>query len=394
MIIVSNERIPNRKVNYSYSEFVELAFSDAGLDTDGDITMINIHDMEPDIFDVTKDVSDIGYFTLTGTAPGFCTSQVEDWSDLMEAQNKDDDSTMAQMSNLDNYASGYSNPSIKESIANLLEDSVYDEGETEEEKKDAKMFLFGSSKGGTGKTFTAIISTYRYAKTHPHQKIALVDLDIIDGQVGISIHKVNPKLDKYFTEYQKGYRDYRTMKEYAVKANPPFPQNVDFYLAPSSGASITDYKFWLNVLENARENYDVVVFDTGIDYINLPPITFAYKCADKIILVTTTSIKSVNSVSKQIGRLTGEIPSPDQFEKKNVFAKEDEIGPRLNIVITQMQPTNEMNGTIYKQLSSKANVIATFGIITDSVSRAEFYGEWDVFDRNEGICKYLDEIMS
>lgn len=390
MIIVSNERVMGKKVNYTYQQFVELAFSDAGLDSDGDMIMINIHDMDDEVFSVTKDVGEIGYFTLTGTAPGFCTSQVEDWSDLAE----DNETQTPDLSNIPTLSNDFMDSATPDSIMNLLSDSGYEEEiDSGNEKKDAKVFVFGSSKGGTGKTFTAIISTYRYAKTHPHQKIALIDFDIIDGQVGISIHKINPTLKKYYTEYQKGYKDYRTMKEYAVKANPPYPQNVDFFLAPSNGSSITNYQFWLNVIKNACENYDVVVFDTGIDYINLPPISFVYKAADKILLVTTTSIKSVNSVTKQIGRLKGEIPSRDQFGEE-VFSAEDNIAPHLNVIITQMQKTNRMNEMIYSQLAEKANVIATFGIITDSISKAEFYGAWDVFDKNDGINRALDDIMS
>lgn len=390
MIIVSNERVMGKKVNYTYQQFVELAFSDAGLDSDGDMIMINIHDMDDEVFSVTKDVGEIGYFTLTGTAPGFCTSQVEDWSDLAE----NSESQAPDLSNIPTPSNDFMDSATPDSIMNLLSDSGYEEeSDSGDEKKDAKVFVFGSSKGGTGKTFTAIISTYRYAKTHPHQKIALIDFDIIDGQVGISIHKINPTLKKYYTEYQKGYKDYRTMKEYAVKANPPYPQNVDFFLAPSNGSSITNYQFWLNVIKNACENYDVVVFDTGIDYINLPPISFVYKAADKILLVTTTSIKSVNSVTKQIGRLKGEIPSRDQFGEE-VFSAEDNIAPHLNVIITQMQKTNRMNEMIYSQLAEKANVIATFGIITDSISKAEFYGAWDVFDKNDGINRALDDIMS
>lgn len=390
MIIVSNERVMGKKVNYTYQQFVELAFSDAGLDSDGDMIMINIHDMDDEVFSVTKDVGEIGYFTLTGTAPGFCTSQVEDWSDLAE----NSEIQAPDLSNIPTPSNDFIDSATPDSIMNLLSDSGYEEeSDSGDEKKDAKVFVFGSSKGGTGKTFTAIISTYRYAKTHPHQKIALIDFDIIDGQVGISIHKINPTLKKYYTEYQKGYKDYRTMKEYAVKANPPYPQNVDFFLAPSNGSSITNYQFWLNVIKNACENYDVVVFDTGIDYINLPPISFVYKAADKILLVTTTSIKSVNSVTKQIGRLKGEIPSRDQFGEE-VFSAEDNIAPHLNVIITQMQKTNRMNEMIYSQLAEKANVIATFGIITDSISKAEFYGAWDVFDKNDGINRALDDIMS
>ena len=92
--------------------------------------------------------------------------------------------------------------------------------------------------------------------------------------------------------------------------------------------------------------------------------------------------------------MKGEIPSKDE-NGRNVFSAEDEIAPHLNIIITQMLPTdNGMNKTIYNTLAQKSNVIATFGVITDSVSRAEFFGEWGVFDRNAGVNKALDDIIS
>lgn len=437
MIIVSSCIIVGRNERHlSYKEFKEKAFSPEGLDVD-DILMLNIHDVEPDVYQDCRGVDQIGFFSLSGTCPSWCdASSIQDWSMYQKGGPVDQVAQqpvnqVARPANPievpeQNYHGVGSQqwavpepslPSREDLRAGMapgvqpeqpqipsMQQQAFNDAQREVESllsdsagdasgKGAKVFVFGSSKGGTGKTFTAIISTYRYAKTHPHQKIALVDFDIIDGQVGISIHKVKPTIRMYFSEYQKGYRDFRTMHEFAVHARDPFPQNVDFYLAPSNNARINDDGFWLNVIQNCIENYDVVVFDTGIDYINLRPISYVYKCADKILLITTTSIKSVNSVTKQIGRLKGEIPSKDDLGH-NVFRPEDEIAKRLHVVITQMLPTNEMNRTIYNTLASKAPVAATFGVITDSVSRAEFYGEWNIFDKNANVNKYLDNIMS
>ena len=470
MVIVSSCLVAGRNERHlSYRIFKEKAFSQEGLDID-DVLMLNIHDVEQDVYQECVEVPQIGFFSLTGTCPSWCdVKKVQDWSMYQKgaptesviggntaqgvdpsaiqggqmpqntihvpqqeygqgqqqytvaepvAMNREDIRSGMQQGQQfvqpqQNFAAhGVVPPTVPQmqqvpqvqqpmqqvpqqaindaerEVTSLLNDSVGDAG-----GRGGKVYVFGSSKGGTGKTFTAIISTYRYAKTHPHQKIALVDFDIIDGQVGISIHRVKPTIRKYFSEYQKGYRDFRTMHEFCVHAREPFPQNVDFYLAPSNNARINDDNFWLNVIKNCIENYDVVVFDTGIDYINLRPISYVYKCADKILLITTTSIKSVNSVTKQIGRLKGEIPSKDD-QGHDVFTAKDEIEKRLHVVLTQMLPTNEMNRTIYNTLASKAPVAATFGVITDSVSRAEFYGEWNIFDHNSGVLKALDDIMS
>lgn len=392
MIIVSNVRVPGKSEQHmSYNEFVRQAFSDDGLQTD-EFLMININETAQDVYDAAKgETQQIGWFTLTGMVPPWAEVGVQDWRAFAGQQQAAAPTQQAAP------APEIPVPPVpdmdynqEKQVSDLLNDSMGGEDAAD----GAKVYVFGSSKGGTGKTFTALISTYRYAKMHPYQRIALVDFDIIDGQVGISIHKVQPTLRKYLSEYQKGYQDFKTMSQFAVHARDPYPQNVDFYLAPSNNARINDDKFWINVIQNCVENYDVVVFDTGIDYINLRPISYVYKCADKILLITTTSIKSVNSVGKQIDRLKGLLPSKDQ-EGRNVFSAEDEIAPRLNIVITQMMVNDKkMNTTIFKTLTGKANVVATFGVITDSVQKAEFYGMWDIFDRNMGINKALDDIMA
>lgn len=382
MIIVSSIKTNKTDLNHlSYEEFIEKACNE-GLAIE-DTIALNINDLDQDFFDQLKDNDDVLFFTLTGKYPSFASNyKIEDWSQSNLQSKNEDDSDF--------------NDGLDDSISNLLNnvsDEDYEINEEKEERKDAKIYVFGSSKGGTGKTFTSIISTYRYAKTHPNEKIALVDFDIIDGQVGISIHKVKPTMGHYYIEYQKGYRSFEDMKRFAVKGNHVFPKNVDFYLAPTAGSTIDNDEFWVNIIQNCIENYDVVVFDTGIDYLNIEPISYAYKIADKINLVTTTSIKSVNSVIKQISRLKGEIASKGR-EGVDVFTKEDDVGPRLNVIITQMVETNNMNKRVYANLSDKANVIATFGVITDSVSRAEYFGEWDVFDRNSAINKSLDNVMA
>lgn len=400
MIIVSNEIIKNKQGTFlSYSEFVEKAYSDEGLDM-GDGIFINVNDLQEDVFGDLEGLDGVSYFTTNKNIPKFMNNvKVENWDIEIEKEIIKNDINQESQTEPE-YFLDKKDEKIEDSIKDLLNCTDLDDEDyisEEQNEKEARIIVFGSSKGGTGKTFTSLISTYRYAKTHPNEKIALVDFDIIDGQVGISIHKIRPTMGRYFVEYQKGYRDFNTMKNFAVKGNNVFPQNVDFYLAPTSGSPIENEDFWFNIIKNCIENYDLVVFDTGIDYLNITPISYAYKIADKINLVTTTSIKSVNSVTKQIGRLKGEIASPGKIGEtkvENVFNPDDEIAPRLNVIITQMVPTNKMNETIYSDLSKKCNVIATFGVITDSISEAEFYGHWDIFDKNAAINKYLDNIMA
>lgn len=271
-----------------------------------------------------------------------------------------------------------------ERITSLLRSSVSNNRIDEYDSKEALVYLFGSSKGGTGKTFTCLISAYRYAKTHPDQKVALADFDIIDGQVAISIHKIGPTMYEYFKDWRMGDTSFRTMKDYKVNTNR-FPENLDFYLAPKD-MLIKSNEFWENICSNLIKNYDVVFFDSGIDYLNYEPISTLYKIADKIIIISTTSIKSVSSVSKQIRKLKGEI-------ENNVFDKEDELADKINIVITQASKNDEMNSTVFKTLEQNAKISGVFGVLTSDIQRAEYFGMWNVFDNNKKFNETIDNIL-
>lgn len=384
-IIISTVRVnTNSDIMYSYQEFEEMAFGDKGLNySEGDVFYVNVNDVAEEHFLELKTMPDMfQFFTTDGTGPDFIDVEVSQFEELKDAPQER--KSIQIKSNEGNTGSSQMD-SILEMATSEFDEEIPQEEESSK-KENAKVILFGSSKGGTGKTFTSVMSTYRLAKQNPNKRIALIDFDIIDGQVGISIHKIKPTMARYHTEYQKGYSDFQTMKRFAVNANAPYPSNVDFYLAPNDGTVIDDDAFWISIIVNCIENYDYVVFDTGIDYLNIVPISYAYKLADKIILITTTSIKSVNSVTKQIAKLTGN-------SANNVFSKDDEIQSKLNIVITQMVESSDMNGTIYNSLNQAANVVATFGVITESVSKAEFYGQWDVFDNNPRMNETFDNIM-
>ena len=416
MIIVSNSKVSSQFTQgaklLSYNKFVDMLFSDDGFSEEGDL-YVNINEITEydgvsaeEIFQALLE-NGTEFFSTNQEAPEFSAEiidSIHDWYDE-EVDNEDRASQEAYEQNTVDYQQtgqmegqniqqfGFSgDPLVQDNIANLINESAnYDDSKAntheQEGQKEAKIILFGSSKGGTGKTFTAVISTYRFAKTHPDKKIALVDFDLIDGQLGITLHTVRPTLREYYNSYLRGVKDAQTMQQFSVKGNSQFPQNVDCYLAPNSGSVIKNDDFWFNVIENLTTNYDYVIFDSGIDYLNIRPIAYAYMCADKINLVTTTSIKSVTSVTKQISKLKGENANP-------TYTKEADLARRINIIITQMIPGDETNSTIYSSLNAQAPVIATFGNITNFISSCEYYGMWTIFDDNDAINAALDTIMS
>lgn len=257
--------------------------------------------------------------------------------------------------------------------------------------KEARINLFGSSKGGTGKTFTCLISAYRYAKTHPGQKVALFDADVTDPQVAIAIHKMNPTLYDYWRNWNNGNKSFEFMQICKTQSSN-FPANLDFYLAPKDYV-INNDQFWLDVLNNLITSYDVLFIDSGIDYINIPLISYCYKVADRVVLVSQTSIKSTSSVLKQIHRLKGKIPSQNS-NGENVYSPEDQIGPKLRLAITgYIREDKKQNDTIINNFQKNIKISALFGQLSSKISQAEFFGYWNVFDKDQKFNASLDRLL-
>ena len=252
----------------------------------------------------------------------------------------------------------------------------------------AKVILFGSSKGGTGKTFTCLLSAYWYSKTHPNEKIALADFDIIDGQIGITINKVTPTVQDYYKHFRAGESGMRYLNNCKLHAEN-FPANIDFYLAPPQDIpEVTDnVEFWDNVFRELITHYDVVFFDSGIDYLGKVPISKLYKIADKIILTSNPSINSVKSVVKQINNLSGK-------RANNVFYPEDHIIDRINVVLTRVYDNDEINQVVFNIISELAPIIALFGNIDNIVSRIQWFQQWGLVDANPGIIETLENIIN
>lgn len=279
---------------------------------------------------------------------------------------------------------------LNKSMSNMLLYDDWDASAPQANRKaaPAKVILFGSSKGGTGKTFTCLISAYWYAKTHPTQRIALADFDIIDGQIGITINKLTPTMQDFYKVAKAGQNDFAHLDNCKVKSDK-FSPNIDFYLAPSQDIPIitNDNNFWTDVFKLLITNYDVVFFDSGIDYLGKPPISQLYKIADKIIITCNPSINSVKSVIKQFKTLSGQ-------RLNNIFKPGDDILSRTNVVLTRVYANQTINDLVVQNITKFVPVIAAFGNIDHIISQIQWYQMWELIDANKAITDSLEDIAN
>lgn len=285
----------------------------------------------------------------------------------------------------------FENQPMQNAINNMLQFDDFDIGDRSKNRKaaPAKVILFGSSKGGTGKTCTCLFSAYWYAKNHPTEKIALADFDIIDGQVGITINKLTPTMQDYYKLYINNRRDFISLENNKVKSDH-FSPNIDFYLAPSQDIpTITNNnEFWNDIFDKLIKNYDVVFFDSGIDYIGKLPISNLYKIADKVIITCNPSINAVKSVIKQFKTLSGQ-------RQNNIFRPGDDILKKTGIVLTRIDKSDDsINRIVEENIKKYVPIIAEFGQIDKDISQIQWYQQWLTIDTNTAITQQLDKIIA
>ena len=277
---------------------------------------------------------------------------------------------------------------LQQNMSNLLQFDDYDAGDRSRNRKaaPAQVILFGSSKGGTGKTFTCLISAYWYAKNHPTEKIAVADFDIIDGQVGITINKLTPTMNDYYKLYKGGRKDFSYLENVKVKSDH-FSPNIDFYLAPSQDIpTVTnDNEFWTDIFNKLISNYDVVFFDSGIDYIGKMPISNLYKIADKIIITSNPSINSVKSVIKQFKTLSGK-------RANNTFRPGDDILSKVKVVLTRVDSSDDIIKIVRQNISKYVPIVAEFGQIDKEIQQVQWYQQWITIDGTPKITDQLNKI--
>ena len=283
------------------------------------------------------------------------------------------------------------NKGTKQALTNLITIDDYDTETRPRKASPAYVYLIGSSKGGVGKTTTGLFLVNAYAKMHPNAKIAFADFDIIDGQIAVAIHKVSPTLFDFYKAYKHGKTSFSYLENCKVKSE--HFGNVDFYLAPPQELpTITnDEAFWKTVFEHLIKNYDVVFFDSAIDYLEKKPVSMLYKIADKIFIVTNMALFSVKSIIKQLRTLEGD-------RKNDVFSKSMDIISRVRVILTRVSSDEAdipLNKYIKDLINEYAPVVGAFGNIDPIINKIQWYQRWELIDESvnpeiwDMLCRIL-----
>jgi len=257
------------------------------------------------------------------------------------------------------------------------------------------VYTYGSSKGGSGKTFTCMMSAYRYAKNNPFEKVCIVDLDIIDGQIGTSILQKSPNIYDFYKLWTKGLSTSTDLLSCKINS-PMFPPNLDFYLGVPD-FYVNKANFWSDFFNCLAQNYDTCFFDTGIDYRNYPQIRAAYHMADKIILTTTTDLNSITSVSLQISRLGGG-PGAINNNGVKVYTKEDGLLDKITVCITRADPNDLETNNIVMGIFSANNKQVKIGAIFPNtyqkkIADAQYRRKWNGFDNEKAWNSKIDALL-
>lgn len=186
---------------------------------------------------------------------------------------------------------------------------LLEEDDDEENPYLGRVVTVTSSKGGSGKSTVALtLATYlAHASINSEKeglepkrlKIAVLDLDVRDGQIGFLTGNSKPTVIQLRT---RGVSK-KNIEEVAIY-NPRL--KLDVILAPKRPRNAEDLPpdFYVELIQTLRKMYDYVILDTSVNYLDPLLEKVAYPMSDQIIFVTDIVINSVFSMTRWILEVT------------------------------------------------------------------------------------------
>lgn len=179
------------------------------------------------------------------------------------------------------------------------------------EEKLGKVVAVTSSKGGSGKSTIAISLASYIARSSELSKkegledkklkVAIVDLDIRDGQLGFLTGFYKPTV---LSIVLKDEVSVQTVSETTIESDG---LKCDLYLAPKNPRASEDTppQFYNELIQTLRAMYDYIILDTSVNYLDPLLEEVAYPSADQIIFVTDLGVNSIFGMTRWIQEVTG-----------------------------------------------------------------------------------------
>ena len=238
-----------------------------------------------------------------------------------------------------------------------------------------KIVCFYGGKGGVGKTTTLLSLAGTLSKLN--KKVLIVDLDLTNGAIAISLNReANKTIFNFVEDYINN--KYNDLDKYITK----YDENISFVASPKDPryASRIDIKYIDILLEKSVYNHDVVLIDTR-SILNEISV-YSLDKSDVVYLLTTNDCVSLKNV-KNIVNLFIEnnldkykiilnnsfIPNKDYFSNYDI---KNIIGHNVDYVISSSFHVNNLdelvvNGEIITYKYSKFKDEKIFKLIANEI---------------------------
>ena len=238
-----------------------------------------------------------------------------------------------------------------------------------------KIVCFYGGKGGVGKTTTLLSLAGTLSKLN--KKVLIVDLDLTNGAIAISLNReANKTIFNFVEDYINN--KYNDLDKYITK----YDENISFVASPKDPryASRIDIKYIDILLEKSVYNHDVVLIDTP-SILNEISV-YSLDKSDIVYLLTTNDCVSLKNV-KNIVNLFIEnnldkykiilnnsfIPNKDYFSNYDI---KNIIGHNVDYVISSSFHVNNLdelvvNGEIITYKYSKFKDEKIFKLIANEI---------------------------
>lgn len=238
-----------------------------------------------------------------------------------------------------------------------------------------KIVCFYGGKGGVGKTTTLLSLAGTLSKLN--KKVLIVDLDLTNGAIAISLNReANKTIFNFVEDYINN--KYNDLDKYITK----YDENISFVASPKDPryASRIDVKYIDILLEKSVYNYDVVLIDTQ-SILNEISV-YSLDKSDIVYLLTTNDCVSLKNIKNLVNLFIENnldkykiilnnsfIPNKDYFSNYDI---KNIIGHNVDYVISSSFHVNNLdelvvNGEIITYKYSKFKDEKIFKLIANEI---------------------------